>query len=381
MSDRGKSERRAGQTSARSFFDLASERLDALTEAAGLSAGERARSCGVLDDLLAPWGRQPIGSSPRMACDIADDHFPIELSLALHARGAETRVLFEARDEDGSMAARWRAGQRLNERLAQDHGVSLERLRAVEDLFSPSDPAARWAMWHSVCYRAGQTPKVKIYLNPQAQGAARAPATIAEAMRRLGFANVAPLLAAGRQGHEHRFFSLDLDASETARSKVYKVHHNATRADVEAELAVASARAPEALDRFWTVIAGGDGPFSGLPISTYLSLRAADHAPSSATLHFPVRSYVDSDATAQTRVRRYLSEPMGRVYDRALEGFAARPLEAGVGMHAYVSIGLEGGSPRTTIYLALEGYQVAPPRAAGRRASQDGRAPRAQAGG
>jgi DMATS type aromatic prenyltransferase len=381
MADRGNSERRAEQTSSRSFFDLASERLDALTEAAGLNAGERARSCDVLDDLLAPWGRGPIGSRPRMACDIADDHFPIELSLALHASGAEARVLFEARDEGASMAARWRAGQRLNERLAQDYGVSLERLRAVEDLFAPRDPAARWAMWHSVCYRAGQAPKIKIYLNPQAQGPARASATVAEAMRRLGFENVVPLLAAGHRGDEHRFFSLDLAASETARSKVYKVHHDASRADVEAELALASARAPEALDRFWTIIACDDGPFTGLPMSTYLSLRAGDGVPSAATLHFPVRSYVDTDATVQARVRRYLSEPERRVYDRALEAFAARPLEAGVGMHAYVSIGLEGGSPRTTIYLALEGYQVAPPRAIGRRAPQGDRAPHAQAGG
>ena len=349
-----------------SFLQVAVGRLGALTAAAGFSESERAAAARLLDALLQPWGAELVGVAPRMSSDIGDDHFPIELSLALGGPGVapEVRVLFEARAAGDSMMERWRAGQDLCTRLEASHGANLHALRAIEDLFIPLSPQARYAIWHSACLRRHTEPKFKVYLNPQAQGEGRAPAVISQALGRLGFERAGA--AAGtyrRPSDRYKFFSIDLAGSAEARVKTYKVHPGATRAEIENELAAATAYTPGLLDPFWRIIAAGDGPFDGLPSSTYLSWRSGDGPrPSSGTLHFPLRAHVDDDQVAHDRVRRFLPESDRAIYESAVRAFARRPLAAGVGLHAYVSQAIDRGAPRATIYLAPEGYSVAPPR-------------------
>jgi DMATS type aromatic prenyltransferase len=299
-----------------------------------------------------------------MASDIGDDQFPIEFSLALLGTDAEVRVLFETRTSDPSMRGRWSAGQELNRRLEQRHGVSLSRLRSIEDLFSPVDPSVRYAMWHSVCWRRSRAPKFKIYLNPHAQGRRRAPVVVAEALRRLGFSGAAQRLSTCvRSEDEIKFFSLDLDDSTDARVKVYKVHHRARRQDIEGELSVARSYRADHLRAFIEAItASWDGPFCGLPISTYLSLTSEADCPAGATIHFPIRDYVENDRVASERVRGFLRGADRTTYERAVEAFAARPLQSGIGMHSYVSLGLDGGPRRVTVYLAPEVYRTSPAR-------------------
>ena len=163
-----------------SFLQVAVGRLGALTAAVGFSESEQAAAVGLLDELLQPWGAELVGVAPRMSSDIGDDHFPIELSLALGGPGVapEVRVLFEARAAGDSMMERWRAGQDLCTRLEARHGANLQALRAIEDLFIPLSPQARYAIWHSACLRRHTEPKFKVYLNPQAQGEGRAPTVI-----------------------------------------------------------------------------------------------------------------------------------------------------------------------------------------------------------
>ena len=45
-------------------------------------------------------------------------------------------------------------------------------------------------------------------------------------------------------------------------------------------------------------------------------------------------------------------------YARALAAFARRPLEAGVGMQTYVSLRINKGTKRLTVYLAPELFTV-----------------------
>jgi DMATS type aromatic prenyltransferase len=357
--------------SEQSFLAFAAPRLRALAAATEANDAEQTEATRLLGEMLAPWAGDRIGKTPRMPSDISDDHFPIEFSVAFLGTDAEVRFLVEPRATDASMASRWAAGQALNERLERHHGVSLARLRLVEDLFVPTDPCARYAMWHSVCFRPKHAPKFKVYLNPQAQGTRRSSMVLAETLRRLEFKQAAERLSTcTRDGDELKFFSLDLDDSPDARVKVYKVLHGATRQDVERELSQARGYSVDALRGFFRAVVGSDGPLCGLPVSTYLALTSREDRPTTGTVHFPIRDYVENDEVASERVRRFLTNSDRVTYERVLEAFVRRSLRDGLGMHSYVSLAMEGQSSRVTVYLSAEGYRVAPARAAPAFASE-----------
>jgi len=145
---------------------------------------------------------------------------------------------------------------------------------------------------------------------------------------RLGFPRAAGAVATcARATDEIKFFSLDLDDSPQASVKVYKVHHDASRADIERELAAARDRVPGAIASFWQAAAPGDGPFRGLPISTYLALTSEDECPTTGAVHFPVRDYWQDDRIIRDRMAAFLEGVDRDVYLRGLQAFAARPLE------------------------------------------------------
>jgi hypothetical protein len=348
-------------TSEQSFLGFAAGRLRQLAGATEAIDAHGANA--VLKDLLEPWGRERIGKFPKLSSDIGDDQFPIEFSVAFFETDVELRVLLESRGPDPSMLGRWAAGEEVNRRLEKHYGVSVGRLHAIEDLFLPTDPCARYAMWHSVCWRPNRPLRFKVYLNPQARGARCASAVVAEAVRRLGFPEAAERLSTpAREGEELKFFSLDIEHSNNARVKVYKVHHSATRHDIESELGLALGYSADALRTFFGAIVASDGPFCGLPMSTYLAWESGDQVPCGGTIHFPIRDYVDNDQVVFERVRGFLSGKARATYERMVAAFASRPLQRGVGMHSYVSWGLDRRGSRTTVYLSPEAYSVHPAR-------------------
>jgi hypothetical protein len=343
-----------------SFLEFTSARLQALLEAVGFDDADRHTALHVLDDMLGSWGDRRIGRTPRAACDIGDDHFPIEFSLAFHGSDAEVRVLLETQAPDASMAARWAAGLSLTQRLRRQYGVPLDRLRAIQDLFVPTAAEARYAIWHSFCLRRNHEPKFKVYLNPQAQGKSNAGTVTAEAVRRLGFSRASEHLTGNplQLNDELKFFSLDLDAAPGARIKVYKAHHRATRHRIEAGLCAIPGYRPGVLAPLFRTVAESDGPFRGLPVTSYLALTSGNDEPVAGAVHFPIRDYVANDQVAYNRIRTLMPERDRTAYGHAIDAFAGRRLENGVGMHAYVAVSIHKGSRRITIYLSPEGYRV-----------------------
>lgn len=312
---------------------------------------------------MEPWGNQPIGASPSGASDITDEHFPIEFSLALEGGVPEVRVLFEAQSTVFRQRDLWRAGLAVCEKLERNHGVSLDRLRRVADLFEPTSPTCRYALWHGVIFSPTAPTKFKVYLNPLAQGPDRGPAVIRETLARLGFTSAMQDVFVDCDNNcEFRFFSLDLSNSPDARVKIYRVHHNATRNEIESWLRVVPGYSRALTNQFWATIAGPEDRFSRIPVSTYLSLDSRHSRPSSATIHFPVRSYADSDLEVTQRVRSFLGQDELKLYERALACFTSRPLEAGLGLQSYVSVRLHAGPQHVTIYLSPEAYEIEPPR-------------------
>jgi DMATS type aromatic prenyltransferase len=337
--------------------------LRALCDAVGFSRAQREAALALVRDLFEPWGNRPIGKQPSGQSDITDEHFPIEFSLALEDGVPEVRVLFEAQSDEFRQSDLWRAGWEACEKLERRYGVSLTRLRKVADLFEPKSPACRYALWHGICFSPKGPPKFKVYLNPLAQGPERGPAVIRATLGRLGFASaIQDVFADCDGGCEFRFFSLDLSNSPDARVKIYRVHHNATRHEIESWLRVVPGYSPNMVNEFWTTIAGPGERFARMPVSTYLSLNSRHPRPSTATIHFPVRSYADDDLEVCQRVRSYLTGDELKHYERALACFATRPLAAGVGLHSYVSMRLHSGPRHVTVYLSPEAYTIEAPR-------------------
>lgn len=348
------------------FLDVALARFDALCAAVSIPVSARARSSRVIQEMLTPWGELPIGSTPPTSSNITDDHGPIEFSLALNGEEPEVRLLFEVLGQSDSMIDHWEQACLLNERLGRRGDVALERLACVQELFAPRAKDARFAMWHSVCVAANGKLRFKVYLNPQVQGRGRASFVVAEAVRRLGFSRACAQRVAclRRPDDELRFFSLDLDPSPDARVKIYKVHHGAARCDIESELGAAQHASPEAISEFWQAFAPGSGVCRGLPVSTYLSLTSDSEQPTTATMHFPVRGYAETDQQIYERVCGLLRGSACGAYQRAMAAFATRPLDAGLGMQSYVSVRQHAGPQRLTVYLSPELYRVEPARKA-----------------
>jgi DMATS type aromatic prenyltransferase len=358
-------ERKAGSswTSIQSFGAVAAQCLASLCDAVGFSGHKREAAVALMLDLMSPWAKRAIGTRPSGLSNITDEHFPIEFSLALEDGVPEVRVLFEAQADVFRQSDLWQAGWAACEKLEQKYGVSLERLRQVADLFEPSSPSCNYAIWHGISFSPSGPPKFKVYLNPLAQGPDRGPAVIRESLARLGFASaMQDVFANSDDGCEFRFFSLDLSDGPDARVKVYRVHHNATRDEIESWLRVVPGYSRTLVDQFWASIAGPRERFSRLPVSTYLSLNSRNPRPSAATIHFPVRNYADTDLEIYERVQSFLTHDELMLYEGAMASFAKRPLAAGVGMQSYVSVRLHSGPRHITVYLSPEAYRIEPPR-------------------
>jgi DMATS type aromatic prenyltransferase len=346
------------------YLEVSSRCLMSLCKSVGFSSQQYYAALLVLTDLLAPWGNQPIGSKPFGNSDITDEHFPIEFSLAVEDGVPEVRILFEAQADVFEPKALWTAAWEVCDRLEQWYGIPLGRLRAVADLFEPTCPTASYALWHGVSISPDGPPKFKVYLNPLAQGENRAPAVIRETLSRLGFANAIQDVFSDCADGELRFFSLDLSSAREARAKVYRVHYNSTREEIDGWLRCVPGFSPELVSEFWEKLSGTEERFCRRPVSTYLSLNSKDQHPSTGTIHFPVRSYAKDDLEVRDRVRSFLTDEDLDLYERALDVFATRPLSAGLGLHAYVAMRLHSGPRHVTIYLSPEAYEIEPPRAA-----------------
>ena len=340
-----------------SFSEYGIERLRALCRGLSFNARREEEAMRLLQRFLTRWGDTQIGRTPRWPSDITDDHSPFEFSLAMDGREPELRILVEAQGHRPGLMANWEAGRALSKALAEEFGMPLDRLDAIEYLFSPTDPSAKFAVWHAVSLRADTAPEFKIYLNPQAQGRENSGSVIESALSRLGFSD-AVVPNSGRALDEIKYVSLDLSRRADARIKLYAAHHNASGEDIEAALAPARYHVPGEATDFCTHMAGGLGPYSGLPVQTCLAYATNQEAPLMGTVHFPVRAYAENDEIVRDRILQYLGEPTERIYSNVMENFANRPLDQGVGMQTYASLRQQKGGSRVTVYLSPEMYSV-----------------------
>jgi|GEM_PF-47180 DMATS type aromatic prenyltransferase len=361
-----------------SLVEHLSGQLARLCQVAGTDPGPPLE---LLAEVLGPAGARPLSEPPVWPSNVADDHTPVEFSVAFNRDEPPTlRILAETLGSPPGGAANLAAAYAFVDRQARRYGLATGRLEAVRELFDTDDPQGEFALWHSLVFRHGRQPEFKVYFNPEVRGVARAPELVDQALARLGLGTSYRALLEygvrpGELGRRDRltFFALDLHDAPHARVKLYLSHHDAQIRDV-----VRAARLVEGIDAAelaeFCAVAGGDTViFDGRPlVSSYTFTRGADR-PVGYSLYVPIRSYVSDDAQARDRIAAVLARYGfdSTQLDRAIAALTSRPLRDGVGLLAHVSLRLGPPRPGVTVYLSAEAYRVLPPRPRTERTAGD----------
>lgn len=148
--------------------DRLGDQLRRLCAAVGIGAAEPLE---LLEGLLGPAGPQPLSAPPPWPSNVADDHTPVEFSVAFSPTEPPTvRILGETLGAPPGRLANMLATQRFLDTQAHRAGLSTSRLDSVRDLFATYDPQGVFALWCSLVFRSGRRPEFKVYLNPEVRG-------------------------------------------------------------------------------------------------------------------------------------------------------------------------------------------------------------------
>jgi DMATS type aromatic prenyltransferase len=306
------------------------------------------------------WGDWAVGDSPVWPNDISDDGTPFEFSASFDGGSPRLRMLAESQAEPISKTSSWTAGLAFGKRLEAAGLADLSSLERIQDLFAPHPGArTRFSLWHAAVLEDGKPPLFKAYVNPCLLGSGSAPYVVEQALRRLGFGLAWGFLAqrlAENPGAEIRYFSVDLEAAESARVKVYLGSSQSAGA-VDSLISSGRNSQPNDAQHWLHTLTASQGPFDARPILSCFSFRAGSAAPD-VTVHVPIRCYVKHDAEALARVSNLLSPTDANRLSRALSAVSERPLNVGRGLLTYASLRREASAVRVTVYLAPEAYSI-----------------------
>jgi DMATS type aromatic prenyltransferase len=353
----------------KTYVEAGIEKLTALSEALGM-ADKTAEMVAIFRGMTTSWGDKKVGDTSGWQSDVSDDLSPFEFSIAFKENRAELRVLLEAQGQEPTLESNWQAGLELNQYLAENFNINLDRFEQIKDLYIPTDAKGKLAMWHAVCFYPDKAPEFKLYLNPQAQGTSKAAAVVEESLVRLRFTHAWIGLAevAAQRGPDQDqfvYFSLDLAADDRARVKVYLRHYDATAEDLEKALSLAENHVAGEATEFCEAMAEGQNVFSAKPAITCFAWVEGDNfTPSNGTVYLPISNYATDDSVVGDRLGLYFSQyklPSSQ-YHSAIQAFATRSLDTGIGMHSYVALRPQSNVTEVNIYLNPELSNVYYPR-------------------
>ena len=337
---------------------LASERALSFQEELGLPKAQSDRLLDTLQLFGEGWADEVVGDDPTWTTDLTDDGTPFEFSLSFKGNALEARLLAEPQQAPFDAQSNWLAGLAVNARL-RARGAHLDRFDAVESIFAPgpSDARARFAMWHATAVATDGAEKLKVYLNPQVQGPVNAPRLTQKALEILGLSSAWAFLETRLQGAELMYFSLDLEASPSARVKVYLALPDATLPQLEQALQGGRHYATGDASEWVRSVTHHEGPYDARPLLVCWAFDAT-HAAPRPTLHVPVRSYNASDAEALEGFTRWLPAEQGPPTRSALTRIHGSPLESNLGFISYISFQYDNNIVRPTAYIAPQVFSV-----------------------
>jgi DMATS type aromatic prenyltransferase len=349
--------------------DFAVGQLQSLLRAVGLS-DSTGSSTKLLGDALGPGALRPLSAVPLWPSFVADDHTPVEFSVAL-ARNEPpaVRMIVESIAEHPDRKSNLTAALAVLDRLAAQHNLDLRQLDRVRDLFLPADPQGAFAFWYSLIVGSHAAPAIKVYLNPEVRGPERGTELVSTALDRLGLGAALPTVARHalrREGLDRfSFFALDLMDDHRARVKTYVSHDSAEVSDVVRAASAVPEVDLELLADVCEIAGAGTGPFTRRPLMSAYNFLAGDtDRPGGYSVYIPVRDYVQDDLEACERVLAVMARCGldSAPFVLALASIVRRPLGDGVGLIAHISLRLGRPRPGVTVYLSSEAYDVTPPR-------------------
>ncbi|MFD9036915.1 tryptophanase [Streptomyces bottropensis] len=356
----------------RTLGDLVTGQLRRLCQVSGLGPSDADTYAHVLTDSLGAAAERSLDLPPPSRSFLSDDSTPVEFSLSFAPDAPpRLRVLLEPGCGADTLREDGRTGLRVVRSMARRWGFGTAQLDALEDLFLPPDPHGPLALWIALELRPGGVPRMKVYLNPAASGAARAAGTIREALDRLGHRHAFDALP---PADGYPFFALDLGDWAAPRVKIYATHHGLPVTAAGGLCRMDSGPDSATLEEFLRTAGGfGDGAgrsslaearFDRRPVLTCHSFTRTTGGPTGFTLHVPVRDYARDDAQAL----RWAGTVLGRhglgtdTLARSLAAVTPRPPQDGAGLIAYVALAHEQHRPpRVTTYISSEAYAVRPP--------------------
>jgi hypothetical protein len=298
--------------------------------------------------------------------DVSPDGSPVELAVDLD--GSAPALQFAMEPLLPGVPARDPAAARMiMTMLAGRFGARTRRWPPVAARLLPDAAYGPHVSMFGAEVRRGGPVRFKAWFYLDAEGPDNAPDLLRSVLEGMGEAALWPVARAHvrRAGRDAPFLlSLDLTDAATARVKVYFRHPAADAGEVAAVLRRYPGYDPEEVRAFCATMLGGDRPFADQPPVTCLSLLDAHtgrHA--AATLYVPTWTYADHDGQVRQRIRRVLagrSEALRR-YDGVLAGVARRGLDAGTGIHNYLSWRPGRPRPRLKVYLSPQLHAVNPP--------------------
>jgi len=347
------------QTPGISLGALGRRKLRSLASALELSEPLTTQALEVFALMSEGWADWAVGDTPAWPNDISDDGTPFEFSASFDGTVPRLRMLAESQTDPISKLSSWAAGLAFGKRLQARGFADLSLFEQIQDLFVPLAGArSRFSLWHAAVLEEARPALFKAYVNPCLFGMGSAPYVVEQALRRLGYAEAWAFLEerlAHNPSAEIRYFSVDLEAPESARVKVYIGCAESAQA-VERLISGASNRQPQDAQRWLSTLTASQGPFDARPILSCFSFRRTLATPD-VTVHVPIRCYVKHDAEALARVSTMMSPQDGRRLSRALT-VSERPLNVGRGLLTYASLRREASAVRVTVYVAPEAYSI-----------------------
>ncbi|MEP7048754.1 MAG: tryptophan dimethylallyltransferase family protein [Pseudomonadota bacterium] len=339
---------------------LGRRKLRSLASALDLSEGLTGQALDVFALMSEGWADWAVGDSPAWPNDISDDGTPFEFSASFDGTTPRLRMLAESQAEPISKVSSWAAGLAFGKRLQTRGLADLSLFEQIQDLFVPLAGArSRFSLWHAAVLEEARPALFKAYVNPCLFGMGSAPYVVEQALRRLGYDAAWAFLQerlAHNPGAEIRYFSVDLEAPEAARVKVY-VGCAESAAAVDRLIAGASNSQPQDAQRWLKALTASQGPFDARPILSCFSFRRNLAAPD-VTVHVPIRCYVKHDAEALARVSSMMSPQDAQRLSFALTAVSERSLTMGRGLLTYASLRREASAVRVTVYVAPEAYSI-----------------------
>jgi len=200
------------------------------------------------------------------------------------------RMLAESQVEPISKTSSWAAGLAFGKRLEAAGLADLSFFEQIQDLFAPHAAArTRFSLWHAAVLEDGKPALFKAYVNPCLLGSGSAPYGRRASAAPAWFADAWCFLAqrlAENPGAEIRYFSVDLEAADSARVKVYLGSSQSADA-VDRLISGGRNSQPNDAQHWLHTLTASQGPFDARPILSCFSFRAGSVSPD-VTVHVPI---------------------------------------------------------------------------------------------